>query len=102
VKVSRQAAHRIAADVERRSGTCQATRDMTVVQAVKDWSKLGVRSMSGRALPQNLPDAAMVSGAKRHFLVYGNYDALLEYNCAHSYAISVALLSDRIPASKAR
>jgi membrane-bound lytic murein transglycosylase B len=58
--------------------------------------------MSGGALPKNLPDAAMVSGAKRHFLVYANYDALLEYNCAHSYAISVALLADRIPVSNRR
>jgi len=102
VKVSPEAAHRIAADVERRAGTCQATRDMTITQPVKEWSKLGVRSTSGGALPKTLPDAAMVSGAKRHFLVYGNYDALLEYNCAHSYAISVALLADRIPASRSR
>ena len=32
------------------------------------------------------------SGTTRHFLVYRNYDALLEYNCAHAYAFSVALL----------
>jgi membrane-bound lytic murein transglycosylase B len=29
--------------------------------------------------------------------VYRNYDALLGYNCAHAYALAVALLSDRIP-----
>ena len=97
VKVSRAAARSIAADVGRRAGTCQATRDMTVVQPVKAWATLGVRLPNGAALPANLPDAAMVSGAARHFLVYGNYDALLEYNCAHSYAISVGLLADRIP-----
>ena len=94
------AARRIAADVARRAGTCQATRDMTVVQPVKEWSTLGVRLMSGAALPKSMPDAAMVSGATKHFLVYGNYDALLEYNCAHSYAISVGLLADRIPAPR--
>ena len=27
-------------------------------------------------------------------LVYSNYDALLQYNCAHSYAVGVALLAD--------
>jgi membrane-bound lytic murein transglycosylase B len=37
-----------------------------------------------------------VSGAARHFLVYDNYDVLLAYNCAHAYALSVALLSERI------
>jgi len=33
--------------------------------------------------------------------VNGNYDALLNYNCAHSYAISVGLLADRIEATPA-
>jgi membrane-bound lytic murein transglycosylase B len=40
--------------------------------------------------------AALVSGSKRRFLVYRNYDAILEYNCAHSYALSVGLLGDAI------
>jgi membrane-bound lytic murein transglycosylase B len=30
------------------------------------------------------------------FLTYENYDAILGYNCSHSYALSVALLADRI------
>ena len=51
---------------------------------------------SGAALPKTDFTASLVSGSSRHFLVYDNYDALLEYNCAHSYAISVALLSERI------
>ena len=49
-------------------------------------------------MPAGGPDAAMVSGAKRHFLVYPNYDALLEYNCSHAYAASVGLLANRISA----
>jgi membrane-bound lytic murein transglycosylase B len=28
--------------------------------------------------------------------VYPNYDAILGYNCAHYYALAVALLSDRL------
>jgi membrane-bound lytic murein transglycosylase B len=28
--------------------------------------------------------------------VYDNYDALLRYNCAHAYALSVALLAERL------
>ena len=43
-----------------------------------------------------MPTASLVSGSTRHFLVYQNYDALLEYNCANSYAISVALLGDAV------
>ena len=96
VKVSDEAAQKIAASVAHRTGTCQATRDMTVMLPVKEWQRLGVRLPSGAPLPAATPDAAMVSGATRHFLVYANYDALLDYNCAHSYAISVGLLADRI------
>lgn len=102
VMVPREAARRIAADVAPRAGTCQATRDMTIVQPVKAWTRVGVRLQGGAALPATLPDAAMVSGATKHFLVYGNYDALLDYNCAHAYAVSVGLLADRITVPQRR
>jgi membrane-bound lytic murein transglycosylase B len=96
VRVSDAAAHAIASDVARRAGTCQATRDMTVVLPAARWQALGVRLPNGRALPSQTPDAALVSGRTDHFLVYRNYDALLQYNCAHSYAISVGVLADRL------
>jgi len=38
----------------------------------------------------------VTTGDKRTFLVYRNYEAILGYNCAHYYALSVALLADRI------
>lgn len=101
VKVSKEAARTINSDVARRAGTCQATRDMTVALPVARWQELGVRLPGGAALPDAQPDAALVSGATRHFLVYGNYDALLEYNCAHAYALTVGLLSDAIGATPA-
>ena len=58
------------------------------------------RAMLGpdAALPSADMKASLVSGTSRHFLVYQNYDALLQYNCAHAYALSVALLGDRIGA----
>jgi membrane-bound lytic murein transglycosylase B len=28
--------------------------------------------------------------------VFSSYDALLDYNCSHSYAITVGLLADRM------
>jgi membrane-bound lytic murein transglycosylase B len=96
VKLSADAGKKIAAGLGRRAGSCQATRDMTIVQSVKEWQEIDVRLRNGAALPKNMPDAAMVSGATKHFLVYRNYDALLEYNCAHSYAVSVGLLADRM------
>jgi membrane-bound lytic murein transglycosylase B len=107
VHASKEAAGKIAANVARRAGTCQATRDMSVALPVKEWEALGVRLPNGGALSAADPDASLVSGATRHFLVYRNYDALLEYNCSHSYAISVGLLANQIgttsaPASGAR
>jgi membrane-bound lytic murein transglycosylase B len=86
----------VAGTVAMRAGTCQAKRDMTVPLPMSRWQALGVRTAGGGALPAKGPDAALVSGAKRHFLVYANYDALLDYNCAHSYAVTVGLLADRI------
>ena len=69
---------------------------MTAFRPLGDWAALGVRALNGAPLPKADINAALVSGASRHFLVYGNYDALLSYNCAHAYAVSVALLADRI------
>jgi membrane-bound lytic murein transglycosylase B len=101
VIVPAAAAHRIAADVARREGTCRATRDMTVALPERQWQELGVRLPGGKSLARSDQKLSLVSGARRHFLVTNNYDALLDYNCAHSYALSVALLGDAI-ASKAR
>jgi membrane-bound lytic murein transglycosylase B len=60
------------------------------------WQELGVRLLNGSALPKSTPDAALVSGTKQHYLVYSSYDAILDYNCSHSYAITVGTLADRL------
>jgi len=66
---------------------------------VAEWDQLGVRLPGGAALSADAPDASLVSGTTRHFLVYHNYDALLAYNCSHSYAVSVGLLAGQISAA---
>jgi membrane-bound lytic murein transglycosylase B len=86
----------VASGVARREGTCRATRDMTVALPMQKWRALGVRLPGGKPVPGGDATASLVSGASRHFLVSSNYDVLLEYNCAHSYAVSVALLGDAI------
>ena len=96
VAVSPEARKRITNEVDSRNGTCRATRDMTVALPAATWQALGVRTAAGDSLPAALPDAALVTGPARAFLVNRNYDALLEYNCSHAYAISVGLLADRI------
>ena len=64
---------------------------------------VGRRSACARsaaaALPHATIEASLIHTGKRAFLVYGNYESLLEYNCAHSYALAVALLGDRIGAA---
>jgi membrane-bound lytic murein transglycosylase B len=101
VAVSPAVASRIARDVAPRTGSCQATRNMSVPLPMKRWQELGIRLPRGKALPKNDAPASLVSGSTRHFLVDANYDAILEYNCAHSYAITVALLGDAIASNKA-
>jgi membrane-bound lytic murein transglycosylase B len=96
VKVSQAVARRINADIAPRAGTCQAARDMTVALPMTDWQRLGVTLPNGRALPAADQHASLVSGSSRHFLAFENYDVLLAYNCAHAYALGVALLADRV------
>ena len=104
VKLSPEAKRRIVNDVSLRDGTCQATREMTVPLPIERWNELGVRLTNGRHLPQppegQDTQASLVSGTTRHFLVYANYDSLLAYNCAHSYALTVGLLGDSLNKSQ--
>jgi membrane-bound lytic murein transglycosylase B len=95
VKVSAAARRRIAG-VRQRTGGCGAMRDMTDPLPLREWQKRGVRLAGGGALPRSGPPAALVRVQARVFLVYPNYDALLRYNCAHHYALSVAMLSERL------
>ena len=66
---------------------------------ISQWDVLGVRRINKDRLPKReilgmlvLPDGE--SG--KAFLVYQNYKAILAYNCAHLYGLTVGLLSDQI------
>jgi len=80
---------------------CLARRQMTTPLPLAEWSKLGVRTTAGRALPVADIQASLVMGDQRHFLVYPNYQALLEYNCVNAYGLSVGLLGDRAASAPA-
>jgi membrane-bound lytic murein transglycosylase B len=56
-----------------------------------------VRTVKNQPVPAGTTPASIVEMGKRTFLVYDNYEALLGYNCSHNYALSVALLSDKLP-----
>ena len=47
--------------------------------------------------PQADRAASLLPAGRSNYLVYGNYEALLGYNCAHAYALGVGELADRMP-----
>ena len=83
-------------EVGLRQSGCRAAREMTVQLPLAKWQALGVRTVAGRALPKVDRAASLLNAGSKAYLVYNNYDSLLGYNCAHAYALAVALLSDRI------
>ena len=82
--------------IPRRDTGCRARRLMTDPRPVNEWRKLGLLTRSGTPLGRSNTSASLVEAGKRTFLLYDNYEALLGYNCAHSYALSVGLLADRL------
>lgn len=99
IKVSPASAASIEKDVPMRTGTCEARRQMTESRPLARWQQLGVRMPNGAALPKVDQVGSIVQAGRQNYLVYENYDAILEYNCAHAYALSVGLLADRIAGS---
>jgi membrane-bound lytic murein transglycosylase B len=101
VTVPAAAKARIADEIPKRPEGCYAIRNMTERLPLARWRALGVTLTDGKPLPQSDLPAGLVDVGERLFLVYPNYDALLGYNCAHYYALSVALLGDQIASAPA-
>jgi membrane-bound lytic murein transglycosylase B len=95
VKVSKAAAGAVA-KVPRRETGCRAERALTEPRTLKQWRSLGLRTTTGAPIPTGTLAASLVTDGSRYFLVYKNYEALLAYNCATSYAISIGMLADRL------
>jgi membrane-bound lytic murein transglycosylase B len=68
-----------------------------------EWQALGVRKIDGTNLPTRNLSAVLVMPdgptGKDAFLVYRNYASIMGYNCAHLYAVTVGILSDKIGAN---
>lgn len=96
VKVPPGGATKLAAAVGFRQSGCRAARELTVPVPLAKWQAMGVRTTAGKALPKANRSASLLRAGAKSYLVYGNYDSLLGYNCAHAYALAVGLLSDRI------
>ncbi len=96
VRITPAVRARIEQETSKPSEGCSAMRSMTERMPLTQWQRLGVRRANGSALPDSDVPASLVDTDARSFLVYPNYDAILRYNCAHYYALTVALLSDQI------
>jgi membrane-bound lytic murein transglycosylase B len=77
---------------------CEAVRQMSEGQALLKWRALGIATPGGAPLPKSESAASLYRSGGRNYLLYDNYSVLLQYNCAHAYALAVGLLADRIPA----
>lgn len=96
VRLPRGGAAPLVAQVGLRPSGCRAVRELTVPVPLAKWQALGVRNANGGALPKVARDASLLQAGSKTYLVYGNYEALLGYNCAHAYALAVGLLADQI------
>ncbi|KMK67119.1 lytic murein transglycosylase [Puniceibacterium sp. IMCC21224] len=67
-------------------------------RAVSEWSALGVRAVSGGAVPDHGAAALLLPMGLTGpaFLAFLNFDVILRYNNSENYGIGVGYLSDRI------
>ena len=76
---------------------------LDVKKPVKRWARLGVRQASGKPLPRT-SNKADINGAillpqgygGPAFLVYRNFDVIMQWNRSINYALAVAHLADRL------
>ncbi|GLX79826.1 lytic transglycosylase [Thalassotalea insulae] len=63
------------------------------------FAKMGVTKLNGQALPQYDTQAELVlpNGHQGHaFLVYQNFDVIMNWNLSKNYALSVGILADKL------
>jgi membrane-bound lytic murein transglycosylase B len=73
--------------------------DTDTLKPVADWRRLGVKTAGGDVLPASDESAGIYlpAGARGPaFLVLPNFNVILKYNNAASYALAVGLLADRM------
>lgn len=80
-------------------GGCRAMNQHSRALKLSEWQAMGVRDREGSDLPPGDLEATMVEPdgeTGRAFLTFGNYRAILRYNCANFYAIAVGRLADLV------
>ncbi len=91
-------ARQAAGEVPLRTSGCRAVRALSEPRPLRDWKARGLRRTGSRALPASDVPASLLEVDDHAWLVTGNYEALLAYNCSHAYAMSVVTLAGRLPA----
>ncbi|MCA8881824.1 MAG: lytic murein transglycosylase [Rhodobacteraceae bacterium] len=67
-------------------------------RTVGDWTRIGVRDMSGRPVRDYGTASILLPAGARGpaFMIFGNFRAIERYNSADSYVIAVGHLADRL------
>jgi len=76
-----------------------AEADPEIRKPLAEWQAMGVHVANGAPLPDGPEDAAIFlpAGARGPaFLLRDNFNVILKYNFATSYALAIGLLSDRL------
>jgi membrane-bound lytic murein transglycosylase B len=87
-----------AMEVKLPRGFAYEDADVEMVRPLTEWRRRGVTRVSGKPLPAEGQGAIYLpAGAKgAAFLIFPNFNVILKYNNAASYALAVSLLADRI------
>jgi len=75
---------------------------LSIKKSVNDWAKLGVLRANRNRLPNSNMKASLIVPMGHRgpaFLVYRNFDVIMDWNHSILYAISVGYLADRINGS---
>ena len=74
-----------------------------IKKSVNEWAKLGVLRANGNRLPKSNMKASLIVPMGHRgpaFLVYRNFDVIMDWNHSILYALSVGYLADRINGSR--
>jgi membrane-bound lytic murein transglycosylase B len=74
-----------------------------IKKSVNEWAKLGVLRANGNLLPKSNMKASLIVPMGHRgpaFLVYRNFDVIMDWNHSILYALSVGYLADRINGSR--
>lgn len=97
VTVPASAEPRLVEEAPLRPTGCRAERQLSIVRPLSLWKTLGLERTDGEPIPATDQAASLLrTDDGKAYLVFRNYEALLSYNCAHAYALSVGHLGDAI------